>query len=223
MRDTLLKYGVTRPIHVIPTGLPASAFEPADGAAFRAARGIAPDRPVILYVGRVAFEKNLHFLLDMLNQLRMQVPEVLLMLAGEGPALARLRRDAARMGLDEHVRFIGYLERHTELPACYCASNVFVFSSRTETQGLVLIEAMALGTPVVALAAMGTKDVLKEGDGCRIAPDDPTAFAACVARLLRSPVDARALGDRGRHYAQSWSGAVMGKRIAALYQTLPGR
>jgi glycosyltransferase involved in cell wall biosynthesis len=220
MRDTLIAYGVNRPIHVIPTGLPESAFELADGAAFRIAHGIPPERPVMLFVGRVAFEKNLHLLLDMLDRLRADVPEALLLIAGEGPALGRLKRDAARMGLNDNVRFVGYLDRHTELPACYCAANVFVFASRTETQGLVLIESMALGVPVVALAAMGTKDVLKEGEGCRIAPDDAAGFAALVAPLLRDPDSARALGDKGRDYARSWGDAAMGERIAALYRQL---
>lgn len=63
------------------------------------------------------------------------------------------------------MRFVGDLERKTELPACYCAADVFVFASKTETQGLVLLEAMALGVPVVALAEMGTRDVLKDGAG----------------------------------------------------------
>jgi glycosyltransferase involved in cell wall biosynthesis len=159
----------------------------------------------------------------MLDRLRADVPEALLLIAGEGPALARLKRDVARMGLNDHVRFVGYLDRHTELPACYCASNVFVFASRTETQGLVLIEAMALGVPVVALAEMGTKDVLREGEGCRIAPDDPVAFAARVAPLLRDPDGARSLGCKGRHYARSWGDRAMGERIASLYRGLTDR
>ncbi len=83
------------------------------------------------------------------------------MIAGEGPATPSLQRQALRDGLAGSVRFIvGYLERRRRLPDCYAAADVFVFASRTETQGLVLLEAMAAGLPVVALAAMGTTDIL---------------------------------------------------------------
>jgi glycosyltransferase involved in cell wall biosynthesis len=205
---------------VLPTGLERTDFAACDGAAFRRRLGISPEQPVMLYVGRVAFEKNLGFLLAMMEQLRSQQPDALLLIAGEGPARKALQKDVARRGLQAQVRFIGYLDRRKELPDCYCAANVFVFASRTETQGLVLLEAMLLGVPVVALAEMGTKDVLREGEGCRIAPDDPAAFAAKVAGLLDDPAAAQALGERGRAYAAHWTAEVMAGRMVQLYQSL---
>jgi 1,2-diacylglycerol 3-alpha-glucosyltransferase len=169
MRQTLLEYGVRSPIHIIPTGINLADFAHCDGPAFRARHDIAPERPVMAYVGRVAFEKNLDFLLSVTEQVRRDLPDVLFVIAGEGPCA----RVAGARGGETRARCttcasVGYLERKTELPSCYCAADVFVFASKTETQGLVLLEAMALGVPVVALAEMGTKDVLQEGAGCRI-------------------------------------------------------
>jgi len=126
----------------------------------------------------------------------------------------------AKRGLAGNVRFVGYLERRTELPACYCAADAFVFASKTETQGLVLLEAMALGVPVVGLAEMGARDVLQEGQGCRIAPDDVAGFARVLTPLLTDRAAAQALGAAGRTYAANWSEARMGEAILALYQTL---
>jgi glycosyltransferase involved in cell wall biosynthesis len=220
MKTALERYGVTRPVHIIPTGLPASDFAAADGAAFRAQHGIAPTRPVMLYVGRVAFEKNLEFLLDVAACVRQSVPDLLFVIAGEGPALKRLNTRVAEKNLTANVRFVGYMDRTRELPACYRAADAFVFASRTETQGLVLLEAMAQGVPVVALAEMGTKDVLQEGAGCRIAPDDVAGFAATLTPLLRDRDAARALGQAGRDYAAGWQDHVMAERIAALYAGL---
>lgn len=223
MKAALEAYGVASPIHVIPTGIRMADFADCDGAAFRRVHGIAPDRPVMTYVGRVAFEKNLGFLLAVTEHLRQTLPDVLLVIAGEGPARKRLEREVTQRGLGANVRFVGYLERKTELPACYCAADVFVFASKTETQGLVLLEAMALGVPVVALAVMGTRDVLREGAGCRIAPDDVAGFAATVAPLLADRQAARALGEAGKVYAASWSETAMQAAVLALYQSLVTR
>lgn len=220
MKAALQAYGVTRPVHIIPTGIRMADFADCDGPGFRARHGIAAERPVMGYVGRVAFEKNLDFLLRVTEIVRRELPDVLFLVAGEGPARAALERTVARRGLGGNVRFVGYLERRSELPACYCATDVFVFASRTETQGLVLLEAMALGVPVVALAAMGTRDVLQEGAGCRIAPDDVDGFARTLTPLLADRTAARALGAAGKPYAAGWSETRMSAAVIELYRSL---
>lgn len=220
MRQALLDYGVHSRIEVIPTGLLPESFIQGNGAGFRHAHGIPPQRPMLLFVGRVAFEKNIGFLLAMLTRLHRTHPDACLVIAGEGPAERELHREVRRLGLTGHVRFVGYLDRQRELPDCYRAADVFVFASRTETQGLVLLEAMAQGTPVVALAEMGTKDVLVEGEGCLIAPDDPTAFAARVAELLDDGEMHRRLSAAALAYAQSWRSERMAERVTALYAEL---
>lgn len=127
--------------------------------------GILSTRPVALYVGRAAHEKNIGFLLHALEYTRRLRPDILLLIAGEGPAVPDLKEKVNALGLRDHVQFIGYLDRSEALPACYAAADVFVFASRTETQGLVLLEAMAAGLPVVALSEMGTTDILAPGRG----------------------------------------------------------
>ena len=90
-----------------------------------------------------------------------RVPQALLVIAGEGPAREALRAQVAALGLQSSVQFAGYLERDTALLDCYAAADVFVFASRTETQGLVLLEAMAQGAPVVSTAELGTRSILR--------------------------------------------------------------
>jgi len=220
MRAVLEGYGVRTPIHILPTGLAADRFRPGDGAAFRAAAGIGAQRPLVTYVGRVAHEKNIGFLVQMFTRVRAAVPAALLVIAGEGPARAALRAQVAALGLTSHVHFAGYLERDTALLDCYAAADVFVFASRTETQGLVLLEAMAQGTPVVATAALGTRSVLVSGSGALVAPADEGAFAAAVVRLLAAPGLRAHLAARGRAYARTWSSAAMARRLAELYGAL---
>lgn len=218
MLEVLRGYGIQARAEIIPTGLPAESFVPGDGAAFRTLHGIPPQRPVMLYVGRVAFEKNIGFLLQVTARIRQDMPEVLLLIAGEGPALEQLKSRAARMGLGNNVLFVGYLDRKSELPGCYCAANVFVFSSCTETQGLVLLEAMAQATPVVALAELGTRDVLQEGQGALIAAHEVEDFAAKTMSLLQRDDAARRLGKLGREYAAGWSAGALAEKMLDFYQ-----
>ncbi|AWI77101.1 glycosyl transferase family 1 [Parazoarcus communis] len=219
MADTLAAYGVSTPVHILPTGIPEHQFHGGDGCHFRQRYDIPKSRRLLLFVGRVAHEKNIDFLIDMVGELRRSEPAAMLLITGEGPALSSLRTKVERAGLGEHIRFLGYLDRHNELHDCYRAADLFVFASRTETQGLVLLEAMALGTPVVALAEMGTVDILAPQQGCRIAPNNPVRFAEIVAQLLSDRRQLQQLGSDARDYAQQWHTEEMSRRLGALYET----
>lgn len=218
MAEALRAYGVETPIEVLPTGLPASCFVPGDGARFRAQQGIAPQRPVALYVGRVAHEKNIDFLVRMTSRLREKLPDALLVIAGEGPAEAHLRKLVAESGLSNHVHFVGYLHRTTTLLDCYSAADAFVFASRTETQGLVLLEAMAQGTPVVSTAVMGTADVLRGVKGAVVVPEDIEAFAEGVASVLRDPARRRQLSAQAREDAARWASRALAERMLKIFE-----
>lgn len=220
MRDTLDNYGVRAPLHVLPTGIPVARFANGNGQRFRFRLGIPEHRPVALFVGRVAHEKNIGFLLDALVHAVRRRPDLLLVVAGEGPALPHLRQQAGAHGLDENVRFVGYLDRATELPDCYAAADVFAFASKTETQGLVLLEAMAAGLPVYALARMGTRDIVEPGRGAIAAPDTPVEFGHGLAALLSDRPQLAKLADDGRRFAEEWSSPGRARQLAALYRSL---
>ncbi len=221
IEQRLATYGVRAPMHVLPTGIPLPApLAGAGRAAFRQRCGIDPVRPVALFVGRVAHEKNIGFLLEAIEVARTELPNILLLIAGEGPALAQLRQRVADCGLSRNVQFIGYLDRASELPSCYAAADVFVFASRTETQGLVLLEAMAAGLPVVALAAMGTVDILGARRGALVPDDHPDAFAQTLLRLLGDRALAARLAVEARAYAAEWSDDQLAGRLADLYRQL---
>ena len=220
MRDVLLEYGVSTPIHVLPTGLPADRFNPGDAQRFRELAQIPHGRPLVTYIGRVAHEKNIEFLITVFAEVHRTVPEAMLVIAGEGPARESLRQMVARLGLERDVHFAGYLDRNTALLDCYAAADVFAFASRTETQGLVLLEAMAQGAPIVSTAELGTRSILKSGCGATVVEEKVPPFAAAIVQLLEDPALRRELGDRGRAYAKSWSSANMARRLADLYGSI---
>ena len=114
----------------------------------------------------------------------------------------------------------GKIDRRSTLLDAYRAGDVFVFASPTETQGLVLIEAMALGTPIVSTAVMGTATVLREARSARVSEEDEEAFAQHVASLLDSAEDRRALAEAGPLDARAWSTEVLMRRAVELYASL---
>ena len=220
MEERLRTYGVHKPIHRIPTGIPLQQFVPGNRAAFRAQHGIAEQRPALLFVGRVAFEKNLEFLLRATDIARREVPDLLLVIAGEGPAEKGLQRLTEDLHLEQNVKFIGYLDRHKALLDCYSAADAFVFASRTETQGLVLLEAMALGLPVVSTAVMGTRDILAPESGALVAPDDEQGFAQAMVRILSDHKLRQRLAAEAPQYARQWASDTMAEKLLTLYTSL---
>lgn len=220
MRGVLTEYGVTTRMEVLPTGIQLERFNGGDGASFRARHDIAGERPLLLHVGRVAFEKNISFLLRVLKQVKESIPNVLFVIAGEGPAVQSLRHEAQTLSVSDNVFFVGNMDREAGLLDCYRAANVKVFASRTETQGLVLLEAMALGVPVVSTAIMGTKDVLQPGCGAEIVEEDEEKFAAVVVRVLSDTALARKLSAAGQEYVKSWTAPALAQRMANLYEQI---
>jgi glycosyltransferase involved in cell wall biosynthesis len=220
MLEKLRNYGVETRAEVLPTGIDPARFRGGDGARFRAMHGIPADRPLLVHISRVAHEKNIDFILRMLVVVAGEMPEVLLVIAGEGPAESHLRTLVQRLGLSQQVLFVGYLDRSSSLLDCYKAGHAFVFASRTETQGLVLLEALALGTPVVSTAVMGTADVLKDAQGAVVVEEDESAFAAAVIRVLRSPELRASLAAKAPADATAWSASAMAERLVQLYSSL---
>ncbi len=220
MLHILKGYGVTTHAEVIPTGIEPESFVPGDRTAFRQKYGIPQDRPTLLFVGRVAHEKNIGFLLQMLLQARKEIADVLFVIAGEGPARESLQQEVKELGLGDNVMFIGYLDRHTELNSCYRSADIFIFSSRTETQGLVLLEAMAQGVPVVSTAELGTRDVLRDGLGVWVAKEEVADFSGKVVKMLKDADARKDLSESGREYAHSWSASKQAERMLGFYHSV---
>ncbi len=218
MLDILNEYGVSTPMQIIPTGMDEQFFTQGDGTAFRDKHQIPVDRPVLMHVGRAAHEKNIDFLLHMVARLRNDIPDILLVIAGEGPALNHLKQLGRTLNLDQHVNFVGYLDRKTELLDCYAAGDIFVFASRTETQGLVLLEAMAQNVPVVSTARLGTVDILSPEKGALIAEETTEDFCEKVMRLLKDKDLYNKKKRETRTYAAGWSAREMAVKKLGYYQ-----
>ena len=156
-------------------------------------------------------------LLDVVHELKLRLPEIFLIIAGEGPAKKDYQQQVIKMGLQDNVSFVGYLDRNSELIDCYHCADIFVFSSKTETQGLVLLEAMASGTPVVSIAAMGTVDILTDCDGALISTEQVSDFAQKIATLLQDPDQYASVSKAAKIYAADWNSSNLAGRMLTFY------
>jgi len=218
MLDVLESYGVTGKMAIIPTGNPSKIFSDGQGQWFREKYDIAASREVLLYVGRVAHEKNIDFLIRVLAEVVIKRPQILLVIAGEGPARQALIHQVHSAGLSHQVLFLGYLSRKHELANCYAAADIFVFASNTETQGLVLLEAMQTGTPVVTTAVMGTAEIMRDGRGGLIAREDVDDFVEKIDAVLSDESLRKRLMREAHEKAQAWDAGVMAERMLELYK-----
>ena len=219
MKNVLSSYNVSKPIEVIPTGIRLERFEGRDGRRYRQSNGYKPEDKLLLFMGRVAEEKNIDFLLKVVNRLKDKVPNIKFLIAGEGAAKKRLEKMVDDLQLNNIVHFAGYLSKDNWRD-CYAGADLFVFASVTETQGLVVTEAMAAGTPVVAVGEMGIKDVLASNQGGLVTRLDEDEFTDAVYRML---TDQRLYDQKKSETlaeADKWSSTSMAKRMIAAYEQL---
>lgn len=219
MASVLEAYRIKTPIEVIPTGINLDLFTGKDPNRFRREIGVEGDDRLLLFMGRVAGEKNIDFLLRVVRMLQSRSSKIKLVIAGEGPAKPRLERLAIKLGLGSTVIFLGYLTK-TDWRDCYAAADLFVFGSITETQGLVVTEAMAAGTPVVAVGRMGVKDVMASGRGGVLTNFDEREFAAAVWRMLSDRNFYLQKKSETQAEANRWSSHEMAKQMLRAYSTL---
>ena len=182
---------VRTPVDVVPTGIDLKAWRSGNGARFRKTAGIPADAPVIGYLGRIAVEKNLEFLANSVARFLRGNPRSVFLAVGEGPQKRALRDIFDSTGLGNRVHWTGILTGPSLADAVH-AMDALAFSSKSETQGLVLAEAMGAGVPVVALDAPGSRDIVSDGvNGRLVRAEDSKTFAAAVGWALSRKVSLR--------------------------------
>jgi len=214
-RQDLARMGVTG-VEVWGSGVDVDQFNPNKwSGALREELG-ADDEFVFLLVSRLAAEKNTHVVIDAFRILRDKHPELraMLVVAGDGPSAEALRERGG-----DGVQFLGNLERRLILPLLYASADCFVYASETETLGLVVLEAMASGLPVIAAPAGGVADNLRhEENGLSFAAGDASAMAEAMARMMRDTALRRRLAHGARAWAETKSWRAELDRLDTSYR-----
>ncbi len=171
-----------------------------------------PESPLLLYVGRLSAEKEIEQIKPVLES----IPNARLALVGGGPHEAELRKYFA----DLPAFFAGYLTGDP-LAQAFAVADAFVFPSRTETLGLVLLEAMAAGCPVVAARSGGIPDIVQDGvNGYLFDPHDPTGAITATQQLLSQPSERETLRHNARLEAERWSWQAATQQLQNYYQAV---
>ena len=214
-------------IEIVAPGVEHAFFAPGEQSGARNALGLPLDVPVLLFVGRIQPLKAPEVAVQALAELRR--PDALLLVVGgasgvEGDAQeARLRELVARHGLESQVRFVPPQPHHI-LSTYYRAADAVVVPSRSESFGLVALEASACGVPVVASGVGGLLTLVDHGETGYLVPDrDPSLFAHYLREIIDHPSHAAALGRRGAERARRYTWSFAAARLRRLYTDLGAR
>jgi 1,2-diacylglycerol 3-alpha-glucosyltransferase len=221
--DVVERYGINHPVEILPTGIPEEKEKfnwkrslQIKARLFRKFPAIK-GKKILLYVGRIVKEKNLSFLFDVLREIQKTDSRTVLLLVGGGPYADELQALAHERGIAGSVFFTGYIPG-ADLIYFYRLADVFVFPSKTETQGLVTVEAMLSGLPVVAIGEMGTIDVMQGDNGGFMVAEDPVLFAQRVHQLLSDSELHRIKSDQARKWGKKWSISALTPLLVSCYQ-----
>ncbi|MGA2715703.1 MAG: glycosyltransferase family 4 protein [Bryobacteraceae bacterium] len=222
-RDQLAAFGVPpERIEIIHNAIPAAwgagARELEEAARLRASAGIAPDRKVVLIVGRLSHEKDHLTLLEAVNRLRATVMPHLV-IVGEGPEKSRIEERMRQLGLDNYVTFTGH---QNSAEPWYGIADVAVLSSLSEGSPNALLEAMATNVPIVATAVGGVPEIVTHDESALlIDPGDPESMSAAIARLLTEPGLAERLKKRSRQLIlERHEPEARTRKLVSIYRSL---
>jgi glycosyltransferase involved in cell wall biosynthesis len=217
--EYLRHLGVSAIVETIPTGINIREYENFSTREINEFRSqyASENDLLLLSVSRMAREKNLDFLIDGLKKVSQntKIPFKCL-LVGDGPEKARLEKKVTLLDMDDRIFFTGGLDPH-KVVGCYLASDIFVFASTSETQGMVLLEAMAGGCPVVAISSSGVYDVVEDGYNGFKVPESTDNWAEAVTSLMEDQELLRNLSQNSRNFAEKYSVENITEKVLRLY------
>ncbi len=213
MQEALTSHGIER-VAVWQKGVDTELFQPSLGTLEMRSHLTQghPESPLLLYVGRLSAEKEI----DRIKPVLQSIPGARLALVGDGPYRQELEKHFA----DTPTFFVGYMTGQT-LAAAFASADAFVFPSRTETLGLVLLEAMAAGCPVIAANAGGIPDIVSDGvNGYLFDPQEEGGAIAATQRLLSHAAERETLRQNARIEAERWGWAAATRQLQGFYQAV---
>ena len=214
------KHLLHRPLRIIGNPIDTGVFRPASvylKADLR--RQFCFHDIIICYAGRLAKEKNIDLLIEAVSIIKHTRPGIVLAIAGHGPEITELSRQAQHLGIIENIRFLGTLQKK-ELAKLFQASDIFATMSTSETQNLCMLQAMACGLPVVGADALALSELIDRNTGCLVEPGNYAALAMAIESLLPSLESHNIRYHAGPQFASQFSIPIMSEKWEKLYDTV---
>jgi glycosyltransferase involved in cell wall biosynthesis len=217
VRQELRKYGFRKSIDVIAGGINVKKFKNSEKGSLRKRFHIPDDNLVVLYVGRLGKEKNIEFILESFSVLKNK-EKVTLVIVGDGPERDKLTELSDRLGIGEQTIFTGFIPTD-EVGKAYVDADVFVFSSKTETQGLVVAEAMAAALAVLVVSDGAFKEIVQHNETGLVAKDNLLSFSKNLENLIANPELRTRLGKQAQeHVEKYYSSPAQAEKLIKVYK-----
>lgn len=216
--------GVKKKILELPSGINFQNFDQPflspKSNDFRQKHNIPDKAKVLIFVGRLAKEKNIEFLISVFEKISQELDDIYFVLVGDGPHRGKLNLFAKKINSSKNIIFTGYLQG-LEVIKSYQAADIFIYSSKNETQGLVILEAAASGLPIVAVKDLAFKNILIDSfNGYLIVNENVKDFSQKVIKILKNPETAKKMSQNSKALAQEFSVSNQANKLVALYQSL---
>lgn len=219
------KYHVERNIHIIPTGIEVERFyrenfEEEELTSLKLRLGFSKDDFIILFVGRMGKEKSVDVLIDAQKEIVKKYPHAKLLLIGDGPYLSDFKLQAKRLKIEDKVVCLGKVP-WDEIPMYYCLGDVFVTASKTETQGLTVVEAMAASLPVVAIDDESFNTVIVDGLNGRLFKNK-RGYRTMIEGLIENEEEREKMSKQARVSAEIHSSKYFAEQVLDVYKSAVG-
>ena len=217
VKNLLLKYKVKTPISIIPTGIGAEFFSENNSEFLRKKYNLPANAIILLTISRLDSSKNIGFLIKSFKRISRKNLIAYLVIVGEGPSKRILKQQSAKLGLKDKIIFAGEIA-HKDIAKYYFASDMFVFNSFGETQGLVMIEAMASGLPVIATDATGVRDIVANKKNGFLCSYNENEFVKRISQLINNPNLRETFSNGARETAKKYSIEKSTRQLARFYE-----
>lgn len=212
------KWGVKNEIFSIATGVVEKEFENPDGRAIRKKYGIEDDDILLLVVSRITDEKNIEFVFESMAVIASKKENVKGMLVGDGYLLPKLKNIAKEKKLENKIIFTGLVSGRNDIKNYYAAGDIFVYASKSETQGMIMTEAMCMGLPIVAVKASGAKDIVRDGQTGFLTRENQEEFSGAIMKLEEDSELRKKFGENAKKFArEEYSSRACAKKALEVY------
>ena len=219
VKKELIEFGVKKPITVIPNGVNTKRFKPQKNNYLRNKLGIPKGDKIVIYVGRIAREKSIDFLIHTFANVARQEKNIHFVIVGDGPERKNLERLVNKLKISDRVFLLGFVD-HKDVAKIYQSADVFVFSSKTETQGLVVLEAMSCGLPVITVKDWVFEEFIQNGIDGFMVDKKENVFANKLMEILEDEDLRKTISANARKKALKFSLEEIAKKFENLYKSL---
>lgn len=218
LKNVLEECGVKNEISILPTGIDLEEFKKDTGGEFRKKWRISDDKKILLFVGRLGTEKNIEFLIKVMRSLKKE-KDIILVIVGDGKSRKDFEKIAKDSGLKDRILFCGFLPREETISAFF-ACNIFVFASKTDTQGLVLGEAAAAGKPIIMVKDCGLSEIVKNNFNGFEVEEKVEDFSERILKLLRDKNLYDKMSSNSKKVALDFSIEKQAEKLEKLYEKI---